>query len=182
MYAGYIASAFILPKGSNNNRVVAPGSEDLVGSTGDRARFFLVGLRPGTAFEVGSTFRPAVQIDPLLPASIHFELDYPDGRRQTADGVGDATGSFAGPSAWALDVPGVYKYRLKGTWNGFAGRMPGLPEDGGEFYVYSKPPAGAPRLKLDGATTRTFSAAGSLTLTGTSAAAEVHYALITPGR
>jgi Zn-dependent metalloprotease len=181
LYSGYIASAFILPKGSNNNRVVAPGSEDLVSPTGGRARFFLVGLRPGTAFEVGSTFRPAVQIDPLLPVSIHFELDYPDGRRQTADGVGDATGSFAGPSSWALDVPGVYRYRLRGSWNGFEGRMPGLPEEGGEFYVYSKAPAGAARLKLDGATTRTFSASGSLAFSGSSTAPEVHYALITPG-
>ncbi|MGE5187551.1 MAG: hypothetical protein ACM3JE_00835, partial [Betaproteobacteria bacterium] len=29
LYAGYQASAFILPKGTNNNRIAAPGSEDL---------------------------------------------------------------------------------------------------------------------------------------------------------
>ncbi|MCM2258663.1 MAG: hypothetical protein NDJ94_23775, partial [Vicinamibacteria bacterium] len=181
LYAGYLANAFILPKGSNNNRVVAAGAEDLVSATGARGRFFLVGLRPGTAYEQGATFRPALQIDPMVPASIHFELDYPDGRRQVADGTGDATGSFAGPTAWPLDVPGVYRYRVRGSWNGFEGRMPGLPESGGEFYVYTKAPAGAARLRLDGATTRTFPAAGSLTFTGTSTAAAVHYALITPG-
>jgi hypothetical protein len=118
MYAGYLASAFLLSKGTNNNRVVAPGSEDLHGPTGEKARFFLLGLRPGTAFEVGSSFRPAVQIDPLLPASIDFVLTYPDGRQQTASGVGDKFGSFAGPSAWPLDVPGVYRYQLRATWNG----------------------------------------------------------------
>ena len=67
---------------------------------GDKARFFLVGLRPGTAYEVGATFRPAIQIDPILPVSIHFVLTYPDGRQRVADGVGDSLGSFAGPAAW----------------------------------------------------------------------------------
>ena len=182
MYAGYIASAFLLPKGSNNNRVVAPGAEDLYGPTGTTGRFFLVGLRPGTALELGGTFRPAVQIDPLLPAAIRFDLTYPDGRRQVAEGTADRFGSFAGATAWPLDAPGVYTYQLRATWNGFSGRMPGLPDGGGEFYVYSKTrPAGAAGLRLDGATQRTFSAASGVIITGTSTATRVHYALITPG-
>jgi Zn-dependent metalloprotease len=182
MYAGYMASAFLLPAGTNNNRVVAAGAEDLNGPTGEKARFFLVGLRPGTAYEVGGAFRPAVQIDPLLPVSIHFVLTYPDGRQQVADGVGDRFGSFAGPAAWPLDIPGVYRYELRAVWNGFQGRMPGLPESGGEFYVYSRTrPTGMPGLQVDGATQRTFSATSGLTITGSSGAASVHYALITPG-
>jgi hypothetical protein len=44
MYAGYIASAFILPGKTNNNRVIAAGAEDLLGPDGTKARFFLVGL------------------------------------------------------------------------------------------------------------------------------------------
>ena len=81
MYSGYIASAFLLPGGTNNNRIVAAGSEDLYGPLGDKARFFLVGLRPGTAYEVGATFRPALQIDPILPVAVHFVLTYPTGDR-----------------------------------------------------------------------------------------------------
>jgi len=182
MYAGYMANAFLLPKGTNNNRVVAPGSEDLTGPLGERARFFLVGLRPGTAFELGSTFRPALQIDPMLPASIEFTLTYPDGRRQSATGVGDAYGSFAGPTAWPLDVPGIYRYQVRAAWNGFEARMPGLPESGGHFFVYSKTrPAGATGLRIDGASQRTFSASTGTTVSGTSSAATVHYTLITPG-
>ena len=34
LYAGYLSSAFLLPKGTNNNRVIAAGSEDLIGPTG----------------------------------------------------------------------------------------------------------------------------------------------------
>ncbi len=182
MYAGYMANAFLLPKGTNNNRVAAPGSEDLVGPLGERARFFLVGLRPGTSFELGSTFRPALQIDPMLPAAIEFTLTYPDGRRQTATGVGDASGSFAGPAAWPLDVPGIYRYQVRATWNGFHAGMPGLPEGGGHFFVYSKTrPAGAAGLRIDGASQRTFAASAGTTISGTSSAATVHYTLITPG-
>jgi bacillolysin len=182
MYAGYIASAFLLAKGTNNNRVISPGSEDLNGPLGEKARFYLVGLRPGTSYEVGSTFRPAVQIDPLLPVAIHFVLTYPDGRQQVADGVGDRFGSFAGSTAWPLDIPGVYRYQLQATWNGFQGRMPGLPDNGGEFYVYSTTrPPGVAGIQLDGASQRTFSATSGITITGRSTAASVHYALITPG-
>ncbi len=182
MYAGYMSSAFLLPRGTNNNRVIAAGSEDLFGPLGDKARFFLVGLRPGTSFEVGSTFRPAVQIDPLLPVSIHFVLTGPDGRQQVADGIADKFGSFAGPTAWPLDIPGIYRYQVTGSWNGYNGRMPGLPDSGGEFFVYSKTrPAGSSGLTIDGATQRTFPAATGTTITGTSTATTVHYTLITPG-
>jgi Zn-dependent metalloprotease len=182
MYAGYIASAFLLAKGTNNNRVVAPGSEDLNGPLGEKARFYLVGLRPGTSYEVGSTFRPAVQIDPLLPVSIRFVLTYPDGRQQVAAGIGDRFGSFAGPTAWPLDIPGVYRYQLEATWNGFPGRMPGLPDTGGEFYVYSTArPPGVSGIQIEGPSQRTFAPTSALTITGRSTAATVRYALLTPG-
>ncbi len=181
LYAGYLASAFLLPKGSNNNRIVSAGSEDLQGATGDKARFFLVGLRPGTAFETGSTLRPAVQIDPILPASVRFILTWPDGREQVAEGVGDRAGSWAGPTAWVLDVPGVYRYRLSAAWNGFQGRMPGLPENGGEFYVYSKVRPAAAGLRVEGSAQRVFSAETGVTIAGTSSANHVRYALLTPG-
>lgn len=182
MYSGYIASAFMLPAGTNNNRVIAAGSEDLIGPLRTKARFFLVGLRPGTAYEVGSTFRPAMQIDPILPVAITFELTYPDGRTRVAQGTGDRFGSFAGPATWALDVPGVYRYRVRGTWNGYEGGMPGLPDSGGEFFVYPKTrPAGSAGLRIDGATQRAFAAGTGTTVSGTSTASNVRYTMITPG-
>ena len=56
-------------------------------------------------------------------------------------------------------MPGVYRYQIAATWNGFEGRMPGLPDSGGEFFVYSRTrPAGAAGLRIDGASQRTFSA------------------------
>jgi hypothetical protein len=179
-YAGYLSSAFLLPKGTGNNRVVAAGSEDLNGSTGDKARFFLVGFRPGMALELGASWRPGFQIDPILPVTMNVVLTYPDGRQETCSGVGDAYGSFSGPVAYTLDQPGIYHYQATGSWNGFTGRMPGLPDSGGMFFVFPKDrPASS--LSLDLPSTTTFPASGSLTVTGSSTADKVTYALIMPG-
>jgi hypothetical protein len=181
-YAGYISSAFLLPKRTQNNRVVAAGSEDLNGATGEKARFFLVGFRPGMALELGGSWRPALQIDPILPVTIHLVLTYPDGRTKTVDGVSDAFGSFAGPEAYPLDVPGIYRYQVTGAWQGHMGKMPGLPDSGGMFVVYPKDrPVGAVGMTLDMPSQVSFPANGKLTVNGKSTADKVTYTLIMPG-
>jgi len=134
-YAGYMANAFILAKGSNNNRVVAAGSEDLNGADGTKARFFLVGLRPGTTYVVGSVIGTAIQIDPILPVHIKYTLYWPDGRTRTTEGDGDATGYFTGADRYTLDIPGMYRYTLEASWQGHSGGMPGLGKEGGQMYV-----------------------------------------------
>jgi hypothetical protein len=181
-YAGYMANAFVLPKDSKDNRVIAAGSEDLLGSTGEKARFWLVGTRPGMLYETGAAFAPAVQIDPMLPVTVTFTLFYPDGRAVTAQGMGDSFGSFVGKDRWTLDLPGVYRYTLEATWEGFKGYMPGLPKSGGEFYVIEKtPPAGAKGILLDLPTQSSFPPASGLVITGTSSASEIRYAAVIPG-
>ena len=101
-YAGYVASAFLLPHGTSNNRVIEPGSEELTGSTGQKSRVFLVGPRPGMTYPVGTTFGAAFQVDPMVPCKIAFNLTYPDGRKAQTSGVSDAYGSFSGGE---LDEP-----------------------------------------------------------------------------
>ena len=60
--------------------------------------------------------------------------------------------------------------------------MPGLPEPGGEFFVYSKTrPAGATGLTIDGASQRTFSAATGHDDHRDERGGSVHYTLLTPG-
>ena len=181
-YAGYMSSAFLLPKGTNNNRIIAPGGEDVIGATGEKARFFLVGLRPGMVYETGASFAPAVQIDPILPVNVKFILQYPDGRTAAWQGTGDAYGTYAGPTRVTLDETGPYRYWLEGEWQGFKGFMPGLPPNGGEFYVIDKDrPAGAVDIRLNLANQSTFNPAQPLTISGTTTAATVNYALIIPG-
>jgi hypothetical protein len=181
-YAGYLSSGFILPKGTKNDRIVAAGSEDLPGPNGQSARLFLVGLRPGMLYETGTLFTPAVQIDPVLPATIKFSLVYPDGRNVAIEGTGDKFGSFAGKDKWTLDIPGIYKYRLEGEWQGYKGYMPGLSTNEGEFYVIEKDrPANSPTLKLNLSEETIFSPVNGFTINGYSSAPNVYYAAVIPG-
>ena len=181
-YAGYMGSAFILPRGSSNNRIIAPGSEEMLGPNGRAARFFLVGNRPGLMYETGTSFAPAVQIDPMLPANVTAMLQFPDGRQVTWQGQGDAGGSWAGSQRVTLDVPGTYRFFLSGEWQGHRGYMPGLPAEGGDIYVVEKDrPADAPRLRLNLPVQSTFTPAAGLNITGASTASEVQYAAVIPG-
>lgn len=182
MYAGYIANAFILSKGSKNNRVIAPGSEDIVGSTGEKARAFIaMNARPGMVYETGTAFVPALQIDPMIPLNVAFTLNYPDGRQVVAQGVADASGSFAGKDRWVLDVPGVYRYTIDSDWNGFRALTPGLPNEGGAIYVIEKERPTAQGLKLNMPEQSNFSPTAGLKITGTSSAKVVNYAAVIPG-
>jgi len=193
-YADYLASAFVLPRGTNNNRVIEPGSEDLVGATGEHARFFLVGFRPGMAVEMTgdpptAKWKPAVQVDPLLPgftaSNVQFSLTFPDGHAETvSDGAYDpVSGTWAKGVAYTLSQEGVYRYTLTASWQGNTGGMPGLRDSIGQFYAYSsaKRPAAVNGLVVDLPNQSTFTASDKLTVSGSSTAAVVHYALIMPG-
>ncbi len=183
MYAGYMATAFILPKGSNNNRVIAPGSEEIMGPTGEKARIFLaMNARPGMVYDAGTTFVPAFQIDPMLPVNMKFTLYYPDGRQVVAAGIGDAGGAWAGTERWTLDVPGLYRYTVDGEWNGYKALVPGLPKNGGEIYVVEKQkPANAPGITFNLPPLSKFDPAKPTKFTGVSTAKEINYAMIIPG-
>lgn len=182
LYAGYIASAFILPGGTNDNRIVAPGEEDVPGPYNSKARFFMVGLRPGMTYETGATFAPAVQIDPILPAQITFTLTFPDGKKVTQSGKGDPYGTFVGATRWTLDQPGLYRYTLDGVWEGHKGIMPGLPASGGEFYVVEKVrPPNVSEMKLAMLEEATMDPVTGITVKGQSTAKEVYFAMVIPG-
>ena len=174
-------SAFLMPKGSNNNRVIAAGAEDVDGPFNSKGRVFLVGTRPGQTYQTGTVFSPSVQIDPVLPVNVTFTLDYPDGREMVTTGAGDSTGSYVGAKL-TLDIPGVYRFFLSGDWQGNKAVMPGLPPSGGFLYVIeaNRPPT-APDLKFNLLPVSTFNPTLGLTLTGTSTAQTVAYAVIMPG-
>ncbi len=183
LYAGYMATAFILPKGSNNNRVIAPGAEEIMGPTGQKSRIFLaMNVRPGMVYDQGSTFAPAFQIDPMLPVNMTFTMTYPDGRQVTAQGVGDATGSWAGKDRWTLDVPGTYRYTVDGEWNGHKGLVPGMPAEGSEFYVVeANRPVNAQGITFDLPPLSKFDPTKGTKCVGKSTAKEIRYAAVIPG-
>jgi hypothetical protein len=181
-YAGYNASSFLLPRGTNDNRVIAPGSEELTASTGQKGRVFLVGPRPGMTYPVGTTFGAALQIDPIVPVNITFKLFYPDGRTGVTSGVSDAFGSFSGAVKFPLDVPGIYQYTIDANWNGYPAFMPGLPPTGGEIYVLeAQPPANATGIQITTADGTTFDPVAGIHIIGRSTADKVHYTVVMPG-
>jgi hypothetical protein len=182
LYAGYLANAITLPAGTKNNRVIAPGAEEIIGPTREKSYVFLaMNARPGMVYDQGTTFAPAFQIDPMLPVNMRFTLNYPDGRQVVAQGVGDAGGSWAG-TPWTLDTPGVYRYTVDAEWNGNKGVVPGLPREGGMMFVMDRErPANAPALAFDLPPLSKFDAAKGIRLTGSSTAATVTYAAVIPG-
>lgn len=181
-YAGYLSSGAILPKGSNNNRVVAPGSTDIIGSKGEAARFFLTpSFRPGMTYMQGATWRPALQVDPMVPATVTLKLTYPDGSSTGPESSLVVDGSWTG-APQVLTQPGVYRVEVSALWDGHTATIPGLPATGGEFYVLGEPkPAGAQGLVVDREKETVFKLSDNLRIEGRSTATTVHYALIMPG-
>jgi hypothetical protein len=180
-YAGYQATAFILPKGTNNNRIVGPGDENLPSPDNTPARFFLVPVRPGSTYELGATFTPVLQIDPILPCNVTFTLISPDNTTYISTGQGDQYGYFAGSKGFPLNQSGVWTYYVNATWNGFQGRIPGLLDAGGWIYVIESGAAPGSGLSLSMPMQQTFSATSGLNITGQTSASKVYYAVIIPG-
>ena len=180
-YAGYQASAFILPKGTNNNRVIGPGDEDLPSPDGRPARFYMVPVRPGMVYQVGAMFGAVLQIDPVVSCDVQFTLTAPDGSKRVAEGSGDQYGYFIAKDKWPLDHPGVWVYTVKATWNGYEGKAPGLPDSGGYIFVLENSDAPGPSMTLQSPSQQTFTPTEGLEIRGRTSAPEVHFAAIIPG-
>lgn len=181
LYAGYQASAFILPKGTNNNRIVGPGDEDLPSPDGTPARFFLVPVRPGMTYTVGATFGAVLQIDPVVSCNVTFSLTAPNGTKFTTTGTGDQYGYFAAVDKWPLDTAGLWVYNVSATWNGYQGKAPGMPAQGGWIYVIENGSAPETGMTLQMPRASTFSVTTGLIIRGNSSASKVYVAAIIPG-
>jgi hypothetical protein len=181
IYAGYQASAFILPNGTKNNRVIGPGEEQLFSPDGQSARFFLVPIRPGSTYQVGATFGAVLQIDPVVPCNVTFTLTAPDNTTRVTKGLGDQYGYFAAVDKWPLDQAGVWTYSVNATWNGYQGRVPGLPDIGGWIYVLENGALPGPGITLNMTQQQTFSPLIGLNVTGRTTASKVYVAAIIPG-
>ena len=181
LYAGYQASGFILPKGTNNNRVIGPGEEDLPSPDGQPARFFLVSVRPGMVYETGNTFGAVLQIDPVVPCDVSFNLTAPDNTTRMTTGKGDQYGYFVATDKWLLDKPGVWTYTINATWSGYRGKVPGLPESGGWIFVLENETSPDLGMTLKMPEIQTFSPIAGLNVTGQTSASKVYFAAIIPG-
>jgi len=181
LYAGYQANGFILPKGSNNNRVIGPGDEDLPSPDGMPARFFLVSVRPGMVYQTGNMFGAVLQIDPVLPCDVNFTLTAPDNTTRVTTGRGDQYGYFIAADKWLLDQAGLWTYTVNATWNGYRGKVPGLSESGGWIFVLENTIAPGSGMTLRMPQVQTFSPTVGLNVSGETSGSRVYYAAIIPG-
>ena len=118
----------------------------------------------------------------MLPVTIRFVLTYPDGRTKTAEGTGDAFGSFVGAERWPLDVTGVYRYRLDGRVERPPGGMPGLPTRAGSSTSSERRvPSGTAGCASRARRSATFSADDRRPDHGQQDRRTVRYAVIMPG-
>lgn len=181
MYAGYQASGFILPQGSNHNRVIGPGDEDLPSPDGVPARFFLVSVRPGLVYPMSTVFRAVLQIDPVLLCNVQFTLTAPDNRTFVTTGKSDQYGYFTAVDTWSLDQAGLWVYTVNATWNGYTGKVPGLLDSSGWIFVLENATAPSTGMTLNMSTVQTFSPIAGLNITGRTTGSKVYYAAIIPG-
>jgi hypothetical protein len=140
-----------------------------------------VPIRPGSIYLVGSTFTPVLQIDPMVPCNVTFTLTAPDNTTSIATGVGDQYGYFSSTAKWPLNQAGVWVYNINATWNGYQGKVPGLPLTGGWIYVIENGTAPGSGLTLNMTYKQTFSVPAGLNITGQTSASKVYYAAIIPG-
>ena len=110
LYAGYQASAFILPKGTNNNRIMGREPKTCRAQMGSLHDSSLVPMRPGMVYPVGATFGAVLQIDPVVPCNVVFTLTAPNGTTFATTGNGDQYGYFVAIDRWLLDKARVMDY------------------------------------------------------------------------
>jgi len=138
-------------------------------------------VRPGMVYLVGTTFGAVRQIDPVVPCSVRFALTAPNGTTFVTTGTGDQYGYFAAVDKWILDKAGLWTYNVTATWNGYQGKVPGMPDAGGWIFVLENEPAPAAGMTLNIPAAQTFSPTTGLTITGITTGSRVYYAAIIPG-
>ena len=80
-----------------------------------------------------------------------------------------------------MNQTGVWTYMVNATWNGYQGRVPGLPDAGGWIYVIENGTPPGPGITMKMPTQQTFSPTAGLNVTGQTTASKVFYAIIIPG-
>jgi len=80
----------------------------------------------------------------------------------------------------AAGPAGAWTIAVNATWNGFKGRVPGLPDPSWYIFVLENGSQSRPRMTLKLSEQQTFSPTDGLEIHGNSSASEVYFAAITP--
>ena len=163
---------------------IAPGAEDLLGPTGEKARFFLVGMRPG--HDVRDRRRPsrspvADRPHPARQREVRAAIS-PDGRTLTSRARAMLPVRCGGR---ALDARQARRLPLPP--GGRMGRpprrhpRPAAPRAATSTWWSADKPKDAPEITFNLPVESTFTAGDAIHITGTSTAESLSYAAVIPG-
>jgi len=189
-YAVYASMAVVTPEGTDNNRVVAPGSEPLFTLNGREHYLFLGGgvlPVPGMILLEGGGAPAGGASNPPVPADLETTVTSPSGRafvyRLKANKIGVFPRSPG--NVTRLTEPGVWKARQKLAYAGKTGDVLGSLDGEYAFYVAPKNPARCFEIDLDLPPFSRVQPGQAVLVSGTLpddvAEGVVHYTIISPG-
>ena len=110
-YDSYSSAIRILPPGSGFTAVQPPGELPIV-QLGARDDFVFMGLNTSGVFAVGHRLLLGGTLMPPAPADVHFDVEWPSGRRWQASVRANRLGGVRPPPDLYLDEPGVYRVKV----------------------------------------------------------------------
>ncbi|MDP3041333.1 MAG: hypothetical protein Q8N62_01165 [Candidatus Omnitrophota bacterium] len=140
-YGIYSSVGIVVPKGSNNNRVVAPFSEPLLEVNGRPFYIFEVGApSQGTIFEVNEPMGIGGMVFPAVGGiNCIKKIVFPDGREVITQGVSNKIGTLKmSPEKVIADIPGVYKIIESCRYGEYSGDVVGTADGTYNIYVDDK--------------------------------------------
>lgn len=131
---------------STNNRIICSVDEDLpspMGSPLDSSW-----CRRGRVWPT-SRAPTSLYADPIVLCDVQFILMPLTAQRGPLRANGTVFGYFTSKEKWPLDQPGVWTYTVNATWNGFKGRVPGLPDQVGTSSFWRTVSQSGPGMTLN---------------------------------
>jgi len=149
-YGIYSSIGIIIPKGTNNNRIVAPFSEPLLEVNGRQFYIFDAGApSPGTIFEVNEPMGMGGMVFPAVGGiNCVKKIIFPDGKEVISQGMSNRIGTLKMfPGTVIADIPGVYKIKESCQYGEYRGDVVGTADGTYNIYVDDKNKSKFFRLK-----------------------------------
>jgi len=110
-YDAYSSAIRILPPGSEFTAVQPPGEVPILSLSG-RDEYVFMGLNTSGVFSVGHRMLLGGTLMPPSPATVHFDVEWPSGRRIQRTVRANRLGGVSPPPDLFLDEPGVYRVKI----------------------------------------------------------------------
>lgn len=135
-YDAYGSSLINVPRDIKPNSISAPG-ERPVSLINGREQYFLLGMDTSQLMAVGERMMLAGTVVPPVEANVQFTVTLPDGTTEILRGRSNRLGQLSPPRPVAVDIPGVYRIKVRVTRDGKSGDVAGTGD--GQFFNFALP-------------------------------------------